>query len=90
MPNIGRNEYLILLYLAFQIAVALAQTEDEKDTHGRILIKPEHIQSTVSLAMDFKSYLFHLHKKDESARAALHKNRYDAFGREETPGMPYR
>lgn len=58
--------------------MALAEAQDEKDARGRILIKKEHIQSTVEMSKAFKHYLKQLHKKDEDAMAAARGNRYDS------------
>ncbi|OAL07049.1 P-loop containing nucleoside triphosphate hydrolase protein [Phaeosphaeriaceae sp. SRC1lsM3a] len=63
---------------AFQIAVALAETEGEKDSRGSIIIKKEHIRATVDMSKAFKKYLKELHNKDEDAMAALRGNRNDS------------
>ncbi|KAK0610241.1 Replication factor C large subunit [Lasiodiplodia hormozganensis] len=65
---------------AFQIAVALAQVENDCDARGRIQIKRKHIRSTVNMSRNFKSYLKELYQKDETQRAAAWGHRYDAFG----------
>ncbi|KAH7045281.1 P-loop containing nucleoside triphosphate hydrolase protein [Macrophomina phaseolina] len=65
---------------AFQIAVALAQTEESRDKRGRIQVTREHIKSTVRMSRDFKEYLTKLYKKDETQRAAMAGIRDDTFG----------
>ncbi|KAF2871550.1 hypothetical protein BDV95DRAFT_572261 [Massariosphaeria phaeospora] len=62
---------------AFQIAVALAETEGEKDARGRIIIKKDHIRSTVEMSRAFKHYMKKVHKTDEDGLAAARGNRYD-------------
>lgn len=62
---------------AFQIAVALAQTQEDKDKRGRIQIRKEHIKSTVRMSKDFKAYLNKLYMKDETQRAEKAGNRLD-------------
>lgn len=58
--------------------MALAEAENDRDSNGCILIKEEHIQSTVEMAKVFKDYLMKLNKKDEDAMAAARGNRYDS------------
>ncbi|KAF2136424.1 uncharacterized protein K452DRAFT_237547, partial [Aplosporella prunicola CBS 121167] len=65
---------------AFQIAVALAQVEDSRDKKGLILIKRDHIRSTVRMSKNFKDYLKDLYKKDETQMAATKGHRLDTFG----------
>jgi hypothetical protein len=67
---------------AFQVAVALAEAQGNKDEKGRVLIKPEHIKATVQMSKEFQEYLVKLHKGDLSKRASLMGNRYDAYGKE--------
>jgi len=55
----------------------LAETDDEKDAKGRIIIKKDHIRATVEMSKAFKHYLKKVHKKDEDAMAAARGNRYD-------------
>ena len=66
---------------AFQVAVALAEAQGQKDTEGRALIKSDHIMATVQMSKEFRSYLFKVHKADPSKRAAMMGNRYDAYGK---------
>ncbi|GME40379.1 hypothetical protein BDV95DRAFT_572261 [Neofusicoccum parvum] len=68
---------------AFQIAVALAETEGEKDARGRIIIKPDHIRSTVDMSKAFKGYIKQLFKKDEDSMAAARLNRIEISTRDE-------
>ncbi|KAF9880062.1 hypothetical protein CkaCkLH20_02016 [Colletotrichum karsti] len=70
---------------AFQVAVALAEARAEKDSKGKIMIKPEHIKASAQMSKEFKHYLTKLHKQDPSKLAASMGNRYDAFGEPETP-----
>ncbi|KAF4311171.1 ATPase AAA-type core [Botryosphaeria dothidea] len=65
---------------AFQIAVALAQTEGDRDKRGRVQVRRDHIKSTVRMSKDFKAYLNKLYMKDETQRAATAGNRLDTFG----------
>lgn len=67
---------------AFQVAVALAEAQGNKDDKGRILIKPDHIRATVQMSKEFQDYLKKLHKGDLSKRASQWGNRYDAYGKE--------
>ncbi|KAH7139865.1 hypothetical protein B0J13DRAFT_505202 [Dactylonectria estremocensis] len=64
---------------AFQVAVALAESQGHKDRQGRVLIKPDHLKATVQMSREFKDYLLKLHKQDPSKRAAMMGNRYDAY-----------
>ncbi|KAI1330016.1 P-loop containing nucleoside triphosphate hydrolase protein [Xylariaceae sp. FL0255] len=64
---------------AFQIAVALAESQGQKDAKGRILVKPEHIRATVGMSRDFKNYLTSLYKGDPSKRAAAMGTRLDNY-----------
>lgn len=74
---------------AFQIAVALAQTEESRNKKGLIQVKREHIRSTVLMSKTFKDYLKELYKKDETGRAAMLGNRLDSFGKETVSGNQY-
>jgi hypothetical protein len=67
---------------AFQVAVALAVAQGEKDNKGRICIKREHIKATVQMSKEFRDYLTKVHKVDLSKRASLLGNRYDAYGKD--------
>ena len=67
------------IWLAFQIAVALAEKQGIKDKEGRILVKSDHIKATVDMSRDFKNYLAVLHKGDLSKRAAMMGNRVDNY-----------
>ncbi|KAF5849405.1 hypothetical protein GGP41_006349 [Bipolaris sorokiniana] len=62
---------------AFQIAVSLAETDEERDNRGCIVIKQKHIEATVEMSRSFKKYLNDLYRKDEDAVAALRGNRND-------------
>lgn len=64
---------------AFQVAVALAESQGEKDREGRVLIKRDHLKATVQMSKEFKDYLLKLHKQDPGKRAAMLGNRYDIF-----------
>ncbi|KAF4546170.1 ATPAse [Lasiodiplodia theobromae] len=77
---VTEREVRELEWNAFQIAVALAQVENDCDARGRIQIKRKHIRSTVNMSRNFKSYLKELYQKDETQRAAAWGHRYDAFG----------
>lgn len=66
------------LCLAFQVAVALAEAQGQKDK-GRVLIKKEHIKATVDMSKEFSDYLKRVHKSDMSKKAAMMGNRFDAF-----------
>lgn len=66
-------------FLAFQVAVALAESQGHKDSKGRILVKSDHIKATVQMSREFKGYLKSLWKQDESSRATSLGNRYDAY-----------
>lgn len=66
--------------LAFQVAVALAEAQGQKDKEGRVLIRSEHIKATVQMSREFRNYLVKLHKGDLSKKASLMGNRYDAYG----------
>ena len=57
------------IFLAFQIAVALADFGGEKDEEGRILLKDDHVQQNVHMSKEFKAYLNDLHWGDEAKRA---------------------
>ncbi|KAL1619115.1 hypothetical protein SLS56_010249 [Neofusicoccum ribis] len=74
---------------AFQIAVALAQTEENRNKKGLIQVKREHIRSTVLMSKTLKGYLKELYKKDETGRAAMMGNRLDSFGKETASGNQY-
>lgn len=65
--------------LAFQIAVALAESQGQKDKQGRTLIKSEHLKATVQMSRDFMDYRTKLFKQDDSKRAAVMGLRYDAY-----------
>ncbi|KAL1642423.1 hypothetical protein SLS58_005497 [Diplodia intermedia] len=71
-----------------EIAVALAETEGEKDTRGRIIIKPDHIRSTVDISKAFKGYMKQLYKKDEDSMAAARLNRIEIGTGEEDSEQP--
>lgn len=64
---------------AFQVAVALAEAQGQKDDKGRVLIKKEHIKATVDMSKDFSDYLKRVHKSDMSKKAAIMGNRFDAY-----------
>jgi hypothetical protein len=68
--------------VAFQVAVALAEAQGNKDDKGRVLIKLEHIRATVQMSKEFQDYLLKLHRADLSKRASQMGNRYDAYGKE--------
>ncbi|KEY73453.1 hypothetical protein S7711_07482 [Stachybotrys chartarum IBT 7711] len=70
-------------HVAFQVAVALAEAQSNKDQKGRILIKSDHIRASAQMSRDFKDYLKALYKQNDSKRAAMLGNRYDAFGSKE-------
>lgn len=63
--------------------MALAETEGEKDARGRIIIKPDHIRSTVDMSKAFKGYIKQLFKKDEDSMAAARLNRIEISTRDE-------
>lgn len=63
--------------------MALAEAQSNKDQKGRILIKSDHIKASAQMSRDFKDYLKALYKQNESKRAAMLGNRYDAFGTKE-------
>ena len=67
---------------AFQVSVALAEAQAQKDKEGRILIKSDHIKATVQMSREFRNYLVKVHKGDLSKRASLMGNRYDAYGKD--------
>lgn len=67
------------LHLAFQVAVALAEAQGQKDEKGRVLIKKEHIKATVDMSKEFGDYLRRVHKTDMSKKAAIMGTRYDAY-----------
>ncbi|KAH8894173.1 P-loop containing nucleoside triphosphate hydrolase protein [Thozetella sp. PMI_491] len=69
---------------AFQVAVALAEAEGDKDKQGRVLVKSDHIRATVKMSREFKDYLLKLHGSDLSKRAALRGYRLDAYRSEES------
>lgn len=64
---------------AFQVAVALAEAQGQKDDKGRVLIKKEHIKATVDMSKEFSDYLKRVHKTDMSKKAAMMGNRFDAY-----------
>ncbi|KAK2767722.1 hypothetical protein FQN54_003880 [Arachnomyces sp. PD_36] len=70
---------------AFQVAVALADAQNNKDKQGRVLIKPDHIKAAVQMSREFKDYLVHVHKTDMGKKAALMGNRFDAYGQSNKP-----
>jgi hypothetical protein len=65
---------------AFQVAVALAEAQGQKDSKGRILIKTDHIKASAHMSRDFKDYLEKLYKQKDGQRAAMLGHRYDAYG----------
>ncbi|KAL2214182.1 P-loop containing nucleoside triphosphate hydrolase protein [Sarocladium strictum] len=67
---------------AFQVAVALAEAQGNKDDKGRVLIKLEHIRATVQMSKEFQDYLLKLRRADLSKRTSQMGNRYDAYGKE--------
>ncbi|KAG8169340.1 hypothetical protein KVR01_000085 [Diaporthe batatas] len=64
---------------AFQVAVALAEAQGQKDDKGRILIKKEHVKATVDMSKEFSDYLKRVHRHDMSKKAALMGIRNDAY-----------
>ncbi|KAM0324314.1 hypothetical protein ACHAQA_008091 [Verticillium albo-atrum] len=64
---------------AFQVAVALAEAQNQTDKEGRVLIKPDHIKATVQMSKEFQEYLVKLHRGDLSTMASRMGHRYDAF-----------
>jgi hypothetical protein len=72
MANRARN-------IAFQIAVALAEYESDKDEEGNILVKANHIKSVVEMSQDFKGYLQKVHGGDEAKRAERERERFDSY-----------
>lgn len=68
------------LSLAFQVAVALAEAQGQRDDKGRVLIKKEHIKATVDMSKEFSDYLNRVHKADLSKKAAMMGTRFDAYG----------
>ena len=67
------------LCLAFQTAVALAETENKRDKENRIVLEQGHIQSIVKMSSAFKKYLNALYQGDETTRAAREGLRVDDF-----------
>lgn len=65
---------LILEYIAFQIAVALAEYDAEEE-EGKIILTDNHLRAVVELSRDFKHYMDDLHGKDEPKRAQMRKER---------------
>lgn len=57
--------------------MSLAETDEERDNRGCIVIKQKHIEATVEMSRSFKKYLKGLYRKDEDAVAALRGNRND-------------
>ncbi|KAK7741336.1 hypothetical protein SLS63_000889 [Diaporthe eres] len=64
---------------AFQVAVALAEAQGQRDDKGRVLIKKEHIKATVDMSKEFSDYLNRVHKADLSKKAAMMGTRFDAY-----------
>lgn len=72
--------WLMHIDTAFQVAVALAEAQGQKDAKGLILIKPDHLKASVHMSAEFKDYLEKLHKQTQAKRAALLGHRFDAYG----------
>ena len=68
----------------------MAETDGEKDARGRIVIKKDHIRSTVEMSKAFKQYMRQLYKKDEDSMAAARGNRYDSPEVEKTKEMMFK
>lgn len=80
-PRTSLNILLLThIVAAFQVAVALAEAQNQTDDKGLILIKPEHIKASVHMSAEFKDYLEKLHKQTQTKRAALLGYRFDAYG----------
>ncbi|KAL1851352.1 hypothetical protein Daus18300_012598 [Diaporthe australafricana] len=66
---------------AFQTAVALAQykfaTSEDTEAGDKAVLDRDHFEEVCKMTTDFKKYLKKLHTKDEDARAAIARNRYD-------------
>ncbi|POS71770.1 hypothetical protein DHEL01_v209833 [Diaporthe helianthi] len=67
---------------AFQVAVALAEAQGQRDEKGRVLIKKEHIKATVDMSKEFSDYLKRVHKFDMNKKAAVMGIRNDAYDSE--------
>jgi hypothetical protein len=69
----------MLILIAFQTAVSIAEYESEKDSEGTILLTEKHLKSVVEMSRDFKKYLTKLHGGDEAKRAERVAERLDRF-----------
>ncbi|KAI9163968.1 ATPase family AAA domain-containing protein [Paramyrothecium foliicola] len=67
---------------AFQVAVALAAAQNQKDKAGRILIQSDHLKATVQMSKEFHEYLVKVHRGDLSKKASITGTRYDAYGKD--------
>lgn len=70
---------LSIFFLAFQVAVALAEAQGQKDGKGLVLIKKEHLKATVDMSKEFSDYLKRVHRQDMSKKAAVMGIRNDAY-----------
>ena len=73
------GKILTFFDLAFQVAVALAQSQGAKDKEKLIVVKEAHIKATVQMSREFKGYMKGVWKQSESDRATSLGHRYDAF-----------
>lgn len=60
---------MMMIALAIQTAVALAEYDDNKGPDGKVMLTDEHLKAVVDLSKHFKDYLKTLHRGDEDKRA---------------------